>query len=202
MRDRPARPISNFTHRRSYADLRRWYVDTLIAIAEKAVSRRKFLAGAGSLGATAIVAGCSDNGIVNVPTPASPSTTYTDADILNFALNLEYLEAEFYLRAATGSGLASADTTGVGSLGTVTVGQRREGPRPHHGSAEHPERDRLRRTGSRPLPPLRAQHRRSCSPLSRSQLLRPPRHRSQHHWRRHIQSVRELRRLSRRCVHL
>ncbi len=59
---------------------------------EKGLSRRNFLAGAGALGAASALAGCGDNSAAPVVT--LPTTAYTDVDILNFALNLEYLEAD------------------------------------------------------------------------------------------------------------
>ena len=43
----------------------------------------------------------------------------TDTDILNFALNLEYLEAQFYLYAATGKGIPAADTGNSSAAVTV-----------------------------------------------------------------------------------
>jgi hypothetical protein len=50
----------------------------------------------------------------------------TDVDILNFALNLEYLEAEFYYMATTGRRIADAGigTSGTGRSGATTGGAR------------------------------------------------------------------------------
>jgi hypothetical protein len=101
-------------------------VEKLEELVRNRVSRRKFLIGAGSgLGATAalaLAAGCGGSSSSTTTTTTTPpaSTGITDTDIFNFALNLEYLEAEFYLRAVTGSGLSAADA-GT-NPGTVTGG--------------------------------------------------------------------------------
>ncbi|MGP7794989.1 ferritin-like domain-containing protein [Sphingomonas sp. CLY1604] len=51
------------------------------------------------------------------------STGPSEIDVLNFALNLEYLEAQFYSYAATGQGLPNNLLTGgVGTQGAVVTG--------------------------------------------------------------------------------
>lgn len=57
------------------------------------------------------------------PTP-SPTPTLADPDILNYALQLEYLQAQFYAYATTGNGLSASLTGGSGAAGAVTGGRQ------------------------------------------------------------------------------
>jgi hypothetical protein len=57
-------------------------------------------------------------------TPAEAQTAPADNDVLNFALNLEYLEAQFYYMASYGTALPNSILTGSGQQGALTGGRQ------------------------------------------------------------------------------
>lgn len=84
----------------------------------RALSRRTFLERVG-LGAIALTSVSALNSCLS---SSSIAAAVPESDVLNFALNLEYLEAEFYQIAVTGSRLGASDT-GIAS-GATTGGSK------------------------------------------------------------------------------
>jgi hypothetical protein len=98
--------------------------DMISRSAENEHDRRSFMraagvAGLGTVGAVAL-AGASTESASAIPPAGGPS----DSAILNFALNLEYLEAQFYSYAYWGEGLDSPFLSGKGTQGKVTGGKK------------------------------------------------------------------------------
>jgi hypothetical protein len=103
-------------------DINRQLIDVLDRRVERRNERRDFFKTA--FGAAAVAgAGLGAISLAGKATAADP-TSPTDPDILKFALNLEYLEAQFYSVAVTGVGLTPAMLTGTGTPGAATGGRK------------------------------------------------------------------------------
>jgi hypothetical protein len=103
-------------------DVSQQLIDVLDRRVERRNERRDFFKSA--FGAAAVAGVGIGAMAVGSRASAADPTTPTDPDILNFALNLEYLEAQFYSVAVTGVGLPATMLTGTGTQGLATGGRK------------------------------------------------------------------------------
>ena len=111
-------------------------IEALEKRAKRREERREFFRASGgvavALAGASLLSACGGDddsdrprgGTGGTPSPTPPPTGVSDADVLNFALNLEYLEAQFYSFAAFGEGLPANLLGGTGTQGAVTGGRR------------------------------------------------------------------------------
>jgi len=99
-------------------------IDADAARSVEGMNRRSLVGRIGAGAAGAVALGAMTTGLAVGTSAPAQAQTITDADVLNFALNLEYLEAEFYIRAFLGIGLDAADRDGVGGSGFVLGGSK------------------------------------------------------------------------------
>ncbi len=99
--------------------------DLITRSAETDDDRRKFLKAAGATGFGVVGASLLGGGLTQAAEAAgkNKADAPSDGSVLNFALNLEYLEAEFYHRAYFGRGLPDKITDGKGGRGPVAGGR-------------------------------------------------------------------------------
>jgi hypothetical protein len=95
--------------------------------AENPGDRRRFMRQAGLAGLGVVAAGAlvsAGTGVASAATEEDDAVAITDSAILNFALNLEYLEANFYSFAANGYAIPSSLMGGAGTQGGISGGSQ------------------------------------------------------------------------------